>query len=186
MDRFHPCPGCCYDPPPAQSRRNRKSGEKRMIGRFSMGLLASTVLLTGAASAVEVKRKVEMDGEIAKVWADVGGWCAIATWHPAIAKCEESESGGKKQRTLTTKDGGVIKETMTKSTETSYSYQIDESPLPVSNYTATFAVTPDSDDKEEVNVVWSAKFDPKGKEADAKKVITDIFKGGLDAIKKKY
>jgi hypothetical protein len=157
-----------------------------MIGRFSIGFLAATALLTGAASAVEVKRKVEVDGELAKVWADVGGWCAISTWHPAIAKCEESEAGGKKQRTLTLKDGGVIKETMTKSADTSYTYQIDESPLPVSNYSATFSVIPDDDDAEEVNVVWSAKFDPKGKEADAKKAIEGVFKAGLDQIKKKY
>ncbi len=155
-----------------------------MIYHLSVGVLALAFMTTGA-SAVEVKRKVEVDGEIAKVWSQVGGWCAIGTWHPVIAKCEESESGGKKQRTLTTKDGGVIKETMLSSTPTSYTYQIDESPLPVSNYQATFSVVPDDDDKEEVNIVWSAKFDPKGKEADAKKVINDIFKAGLDSIKKK-
>lgn len=154
-----------------------------MIYRVSVGALALAFMTTGAA-AVEVKRKVEVDGEIAKVWSQVGGWCAIGTWHPVIAKCEESEAGGKKQRTLTTKDGGVIKETMLSSTPTSYTYQIDESPLPVSNYQATFSVVPDDDDKEEVNIVWSAKFDPKGKEADAKKTMTDVFKAGLDNIKK--
>lgn len=156
-----------------------------MLNRLAMSFVAATFALTGAANAVEVKRKVEVDGEIQKVWAEVGGWCAIGTWHPAIAKCEESEEGGKKKRTLTTKDGGVIKETMTASTDTSYTYQIDESPLPVEKYTATFGVTPDDDDKEEVNIAWSAKFDPKGKEDDAKKVIDGIFKAGLDALKKK-
>jgi hypothetical protein len=84
-----------------------------------------------------------------------------------------------------TKDGGVIKETLLKSTATSYTYQIDESPLPVAKYTATLSVEPDDDDKSEVNVVWSAKFDPKGaSEDEAKKVIAGIFKGGLDQIKK--
>jgi hypothetical protein len=157
-----------------------------MSGRFFASLLAVSVVLTGAASAAEVKRKVEFDGDIAKVWGEIGGWCAIADWHPVIAKCEEKSDGGKKMRILTTKDGATIKETMTKSDATSYSYQIDESPLPVANYTATLAVMPDNDDKSEVNVVWSAKFDPKGaSEDEAKKVITGIFKGGLDAIKKK-
>lgn len=156
-----------------------------MFKRLAIGFLAASFVMTGAAAAVEVKRKVEVEGEIAKVWSQVGGWCAIADWLPALAKCEESDEGGKKRRTLTTKDGGIIKETMTASTPTSYSYQIDESPLPVSNYTATFSVIPDDDDKEEVNVVWSAKFDPKGKEADAKKVLNDLFKSGLDSIKKK-
>ena len=156
-----------------------------MIKRLAGGFLVASFALTGAASALEVKRKVEVDGKIAEVWSKVGGWCAIAEWHPALAKCEESEAGGKKQRTLTTKDGAVIKETMLSSTATSYTYQIDESPLLVSNYTATFSVAPDDDDEDEVNVAWSAKFDPKGKEADAKKTMNDLFKAGLDNIKKK-
>jgi hypothetical protein len=156
-----------------------------MSHRLFAGVLAAGLLLSGAASAVEVKRHAEIEGEVAKVWAKIGGWCAIADWHPAIAKCEENNDGGKKNRVLTTKDGGVIKETMLKSDAASYTYQITESPLPVSNYTATLAVVPDDDDKDEVNVVWTAKFDPKGtSEAEAKKVITGIFKGGLDQIKK--
>jgi hypothetical protein len=157
-----------------------------MSARFFAGFLAASFALTGAASAVEVKRHNEFDGEIAKVWAKIGGWCAISEWHPLIAKCEEKDEGGKKIRILTLKDGGVIKETLLKSEAASYTYQIDESPLPVANYTATLAVVPDKDDKSEVNVVWTAKFDAKGaSEDEAKKVIAGIFKAGLDEIKKK-
>jgi hypothetical protein len=157
-----------------------------MNHRFLVLFTASTLLLGGAASGAEVKRKLEIDGDKAEVWGKIGGWCAIKDWHPVIAKCEENSAGGKKRRVLTTKDGGVIKETMLSSTETGYTYSIDESPLPVANYTASFAVVPDSDDKEEINVVWSAKFDPKGKtEAEAKAVIDGIFKAGLDEIEKK-
>jgi hypothetical protein len=111
----------------------------------------------------------------------VGGWCAIADWHPAVATCEEAEAGGKKMRTLTTGDGAVIKETMTGSGDTSYAYQIDESPLPVENYTANFAVEGDAD---KARIVWTANFDPKGDEAEAVAVIQGIFDGGLEAIKK--
>jgi hypothetical protein len=146
-----------------------------------------TVLLGGAASGAEVKRSVELEAEKAKVWAKIGGWCAIADWHPAIAKCEEKTEGGKTRRVLTTKDGGVIHETRLTATETGYSYQIDESPLPVANYSANFAVVPDADDEDEINVVWSAKFDPKGAtEAEAKAVIDGIFKAGLDEFKKMF
>ena len=156
-----------------------------MSYRMTASALAVTFALTTQAHAAEVTRKVEVDGEKAKVWATIGGWCAIGSWHPVIAKCEETQSGGKKHRTLTTKDGGVIKETMQQSGETSYTYSIDESPLPVSNYTATLSVVPDADDAEEVNIVWSAKFDPKGDEAAAKTVIDGIFAAGLAEIKKK-
>jgi hypothetical protein len=157
-----------------------------MNHRFLATFTAITLLLGGAASGAEVKRKLEIDGEKAQIWAKVGGWCAIADWHPVIAKCEEKAEGGKKRRILTTKDGGVIKETQLTTTETGYTYSIDESPLPVANYTASFAIVPDSDDKDEINIVWSAKFDPKGAtEAEAKKVIDGIFKAGLDEIEKK-
>jgi hypothetical protein len=157
-----------------------------MLGRFCIGFIAATVALTGAASAIQVKREVDAKGEAAKVWADIGGWCAISTWHPAIAKCEETEAGGKKHRTLTLKDGGVIKETMLKSGKTSYTYRIDESPLPVSQYTATFAVVGNKGAGKGSKVMWSAKFAPKGKAADAEKVIGGVFDGGLGQIKSKY
>ena len=157
-----------------------------MLSRFAGTFIVATIALASTAHAVEVKRKIEIVGEAPKVWAQIGGWCAIADWHPAIAKCEESSANGKPVRTLTLKDGGVIKETQLKTTATSYTYQIDESPLPVTNYTATFAIAPD-DDESEVNVIWSAKFDPKGaSEDEAEKVIAGIFKDGLDAIKKKH
>jgi hypothetical protein len=171
--------------PAHQCRQKYVPGDKRMNNRFLAIFAATTFILGGAASGAEVKRKIEIDGDKAEVWAKLGGWCAIKDWHPVIAKCEETTEGGKKRRVLTTKDGGVIKETQLTATETGYTYQIDESPLPVANYTASFAVVPDNDDKEEINVVWSAKFDPKGKtEAEAKAVIDGIFKAGLDEIEK--
>ena len=40
-------------------------------------------------------------------------------------------------------------------------------------------------DDDEVNIIWSARFDPKGASAvEAEKVIDGIFKDGLAAIKK--
>jgi hypothetical protein len=144
--------------------------------RFFASCLALTFAFATAATAAEVQSKLEVSGDQSAIWEKIGGWCAIADWHPAIAKCEEGDADGKKTRTLTTGDGAIIKETMLSSDATSYSYRIDESPLPVSNYTATFALTGGE-------VVWTAEFDPKGDEAEAKKVIQGIFDGGLDAIK---
>jgi len=148
--------------------------------------VAITLLLGGAASGAEVKRMIEIDGEKADVWGKIGAWCAIKDWHPVIAKCEEKTEGGKKVRVLTTKDGGVIHETQLTTTDTGYTYRIDESPLPVANYTASFGLEPTKDAKDEISLVWSAKFDPKGAtEAEAKTVIDGIFKAGLDEIEKK-
>ena len=67
-----------------------------------------------------------------------------------------------------------------------YKYEIVESPLPVKNYQAQFTLTPDDDDLDEINFAWSAVFDPADGTTPevARKVITDIFKAGMDNIKK--
>ncbi len=156
-------------------------------------VLASALILAGAAAtttsafAVEVKQRIEIEGEMAKVWDKLGGWCAISAWHPAVAKCEEAKDGDKVKRTLTLQDGAVVKETMTKTEANSYSYVIDESPFPVANYSATFSAVPDDDDKDEINILWVAKFDAKGvKDDEAAKIMKGVLKGGLDNIKKMY
>lgn len=147
-------------------------------------LLASAALATTAyaASETKVSQKVEINGKAADVWAKIGAFCAIKDWHPAVAKCDESKEGDATFRTLTLKDGAVIKEKLTGTKDNSYSYSIVESPLPVIGYNAVFSVVADDDDEDEVNVVWTATFMPKGKEADAKAVIEGVFKGGLDNI----
>lgn len=156
-------------------------GVNDMAYRIAAGILLTAIVFAGPASAAEVTSSIEVEGTQAEVWAKVGGWCAIADWHPVVAKCDESEAEGRKTRTLTTGDGAVIKETMLEGGDTSYGYRIDESPLPVENYTASFAADAAGD---KVRVVWSANFDPKGDEAEAVKVMQGVFDGGLEAIKK--
>jgi hypothetical protein len=145
-------------------------------------LIASmAVMTTGtvAAQAVDVRQVTELKASPAAVWAKVGEWCAIKTWHPAIANCDASKKGF---RTLTLKDGGKIVEKLTKTGPNSYSYDIVEGPLPVKNYKATFAAKADS--LGSTDLTWTAKFDAKGKsEADASAVINGIFEAGLKNIK---
>lgn len=151
-----------------------------------LGLAACTAMcsLTSAAHALEVKEKTEIKGTPAAVWEKVGGWCAIKDWHPALAACEETKEGDIVRRILTLKDGGKIKEKLTGQTKDSYSYVIEESPLPVKNYSATFKMIPDADDDDEVNLVWTAKFEASGKsDKEATDVITGVFTGGLAGIK---
>lgn len=126
----------------------------------------------------------EVEQQRKAVWDKLGGWCAISTWHPAVAKCEESKEGEDTFRTLTLKDGGVIKERLLEAGSMTYKYEIVSSPLPVKNYSAQFSVTPDDDDLDEINVLWSATYDAEGKpDKEARGVIDGIFKAGLDSIK---
>jgi len=167
---------------------------KKLINCLVAGAMLALVSVPAIAASVAVGKKLEvnvdpkkMNEEKAALWAKFGGWCAIKDWHPAIASCEESMEGDAKFRTLTLKDGGgKIKEKLLESVDGRYKYAIIESPLPVKNYEAQFALTPDDDDEDEINFAWSATFDPAdGKTAkEARGVIDGIFDAGLDNIKK--
>ncbi|WP_045837833.1 SRPBCC family protein [Hyphomicrobium sp. 99] len=153
------------------------------------GMLAAAPLAEAASLAVGKKLELKvnpakMKEERDRLWAQFGGWCAIKDWHPAIASCEQVTEGDAKFRILTLKDGGKIKEKLLDVKPNFYRYEIVESPLPVKNYQAQFALTPDDDDEDEINFAWSAVFDANGKpDTEAKGVIDGIFKAGLDNIK---
>jgi Polyketide cyclase / dehydrase and lipid transport len=165
-----------------------------MNSLFKAGFVAAAIV-TGAgvaqAASLFVAKKVEvivnpkkMEAEKKALWAKFGGFCAIKDWHPAVANCEETKDGTDTFRTLTLKDGGKIKEKLLDSKPYLYKYAIVEGPLPVKNYEAQFALTPDDDDKNEVNFAWSSTFDADGKpDKEARGVIDGIFKAGLDNIK---
>jgi polyketide cyclase/dehydrase/lipid transport protein len=154
------------------------------------GVATGTSVANAASLAVGKKLELKVDPkkmneERTRLWNTFGGWCAIKDWHPAIASCEELTEGDAKFRVLTLKDGGKIKEKLLDVKPNFYRYEIVESPLPVKNYQAQFALTPDDDDEDEINFAWSAVFDPADGKTDkeARDVITGIFKAGLDTIK---
>lgn len=153
-------------------------------GKLLLVATAAVLFGTGQAFAIEVNKKIEPPGVPAAVWEIAGDFCAIKTWHPVVADCVESKEGDVVFRTLTLKDGGTIKEKLVDSDDTSYSYEIVESPLPVKNYTAKLWVE-DSERANRTVVHWDAEFDANGASDDeAKKTIGDIFAAGLKGIKK--
>jgi hypothetical protein len=154
---------------------------------MKLALATGLALVIGSSSAyaLTVKKKRDAPGDPEEVWALIGDFCAIKNWHPAVANCEESKEGDVTYRLLTLKNGGKIKEKLTGTEETSYSYEIVESPLPVKNYKATLEVEEDEDSPDRSEVEWEATFDANGaSDEDAQKAIAGIFEDGVKAIKK--
>ena len=152
---------------------------------LAAGLL-SLGSLSGAALAAEVKETVEIKAGPDQVWTAIGDFCGIAQWHPVLAGCEMAETDGMRVRTLTTKDGAKLIEPLENWDDAgrSYTYRIQESPLPVQNYVSTIKVTSEG---ETSTVEWSGSFEPKGaSEDEAKGVISGIYKAGLEALQKKF
>ena len=139
------------------------------------------VLAAQPAVAASLDKSVDVAGDAAGLWARIGPFCSIKDWHPMIGQC--TEAGG--VRTLKTKDGKatfVEKETARDDKAMTYSYEIEQSPLPVTRYVSTFKLTPRGKDK--ANVEWLSTYTPaEGKDADAANAIGGIYQAGLDAIR---
>lgn len=152
-----------------------------MVGRVGY-MVAASVLLSSTANALEARVSKETQSSPAAVWAAIGDFCGISTWHPAVAKCELSTKDGATFRTLTLKDGAKLLEKQTgfDANAKNYSYTIEEGPLPVANYKSTLKVT----GTEGAAVIdWSGNFDAKGAAgAEAVKIITGIYSAGADAL----
>jgi len=136
------------------------------------------------ASAATLSRSVDVNGTPAAVWAMIGPFCAIKDWHPAIGACTQ-DGAAPPTRTLVTKDGkATFVETQTARSDAThlYSYTFKSSPLPVTRYASTIAVTAKGDGMS--TVTWSSTYTPDpGKEKDANDALTGIYDSGLGAIK---
>ncbi|MEX5728418.1 hypothetical protein Ga0609869_001771 [Rhodovulum iodosum] len=109
----------------------------------------------------------------AALWEEIGGFCAIADRYLRLASCEEEEIEGARHRRLMADDGAEILELYAdKGGATGYRYEIVESPLPVADYEATFAVAESGAGS---TVTWSSRFTADGvTEAEAAGILGGI------------
>lgn len=129
------------------------------------------------------------------VWVKVKDFGAMNTWHPAVEACAAPD-GNKigSRRTLTLKGGGSVVEELESHSDAdkSFSYRMKEAgPIPVTNYSSTFAVKPGSAAGTTL-VEWRGAFyrgspnnDPPPDKNDEAAVaaVTGIYKSGLANLK---
>lgn len=148
-------------------------------------VMSAAVLALAAATpalALDVSRSTDIAAPPAKVWATIGDFCGISSWHPAVEKCNPSTMAKKPMRTLSLKGGGAIVEEQVSRDDgkMDYTYRIIESPLPVDHYKSTISVAPSADGSK---VTWVGSFKAKGADdAKAESVIAGIYEAGLKGI----
>lgn len=120
-----------------------------------------------------------------ELWKVIGGFNALPDWHPSIEKSELEEGGT--VRRLSIAGGVTLTEKLVDANdnERTYTYTIDQSPLPVNNYKATIKVR-QNEDGSTSTVDWSSEFEPVGPETDAVKTIQDIYQVGFDNLRKMF
>ena len=152
----------------------------------AVAIAAGLIMAASPAFALDVSKSVTTKAKPAAAWQTIGDFCAIADWHPAVEKCEESDANGTKRRTLTLAGGGgtLVEELVSRDDDKmAYTYKIVDGPLPVQNYQSTISVSPNGDGS---TISWTGQFDAKGaSDADAEKVIAGIYDAGLNSIAEK-
>lgn len=119
------------------------------------------------------------------VWAALSDFAGIKVGG-AITSFETTGSGVGMVRTIGM-GGGKVVERLDRHDATArvFAYSIinDDSPLPVSGYSAAVVITPKGEGA--CNVNWSGTFEPRGaSEADASKVVEGIYRGGIKGARR--
>lgn len=171
---------------------------KLVTALMTLAFLAPAVAAAAIDETLRIKETIEINAPPEAVWAKVGNFGDMGSWHPAVAKTEitggtNNEAGA--TRVLTLQDGGKINEVLISRDDAGMvlKYEITESVLPLREYGATLLVQSAGEGKSKSTVTWRSMFkrkDPanpaKAGEDDetAKSVITSIFKSGLENLKK--
>lgn len=129
-----------------------------------------------------IERWVELDADADAVWREIGGFEAVADWHPAVASAERVDIEGEPHRRLTLKDGGALMERLVALHPLRYVYEIVDGPLPVSGYRSTFSVSTRPEGG--CRVFWSSIFEAEDETADD--IIAGIYETGLEAIRERF
>jgi carbon monoxide dehydrogenase subunit G len=172
---------------------------KQLLLGFGFAALLC-VSMTGAFAAapeLKVSQSVTIAASPDKVWAIIKNFGDL-TWHPAVKASPATD--GENVGSVRTLDlgGPKLVERLTAKSDAmmSYSYAITDDPanvkvVPVTDYQSTIKVTKSGKGSK---VTWSGHFhraDPSAKPAadqddkSAIKAVTGIYKGGLDALKKR-
>ena len=122
---------------------------------------------------------------------EVRDFNGLPKWHPLIRDSRiENDAASDRVgciRNFNLKDGGNIREQLLTLSDfdLSCSYSILESPMGVSNYTATLKLTPITDG-ERCFIEWSAEFDcaPERERELADLVGNGVFQSGFDSLKR--
>lgn len=167
--------------------RDQASNAKCVVQAVGLGAL---VACAGAALAAEpalsVVETVQLTTTPARTWAAISDFGAWQTWHPAFVSTQVVQGDGHSRgtvRVLMTKDGGKFTEELLAfdAASRSYQYRIIESPAPVTDYASTIQV---KENKAGSTVEWPSSFNVKAgtSEADAKKLISGVYRAGLDNL----
>jgi hypothetical protein len=142
---------------------------------------------------IRVMASSVVNAPIQGIWALLGDFSTINQWLPGIASCVLDEGGTVKgigsTRRLTFADGGKMREELLGLSEqdTSITFAIIESELPIANYVSTIRLQPVTDGDRSY-ISWTGEFEVTGDQHEqmALRMKHDIYQPAFDALKKRF
>ena len=137
---------------------------------------------------MHVFRSMIIDAPIEKTWAAVRAFDGVAAWNPGVEGAT-LENGAATQvgvvRSLKIADGTIFRETLLthSDVETFYTYDILESPLPVTGYVSTHRFIPITHGQQTLSI-WESWFEcAPDNAAEMEQVVGDtIYIGGMAGL----
>jgi len=128
-----------------------------------------------------------------EVWARIRDFNGLPSWHPAIrdSRIEDALPADKVGciRNFNLQNGDNIREQLLGLSDYDLfcTYSILESPMPLTDYTATIRLTPITDG-DRCFAEWSAEFDcaPEDEDDLVSNIGTNVFQGGFNALKRRF
>ncbi|WFR72538.1 SRPBCC family protein [Prescottella defluvii] len=134
-------------------------------------------------------RTIVVAGDADSVWAHIGDFDGLGAWHPAVppAELEGDPTRVGSIRTFSV-DGQVVARELLVARDPearTYSYQVLDPMLPISDYVATLAVTPQGDGSE---IRWSAEYKSEDEAvATVEQIFGDgVYVTGLQAVQEHF
>ncbi len=137
---------------------------------------------------MHVFRSMIIDADIDRVWSSVRAFDGVVNWNPGVVKAT-LEGGAPTAtgtvRTLDIVDGTVFRETLLAHSDNAhlYTYDIIESPLPVTGYVSTHRFIPITHTRQTLGI-WESRFDCAPEDATQMQKIVgdDIYIGGMAGL----
>ena len=132
------------------------------------------------------KATVDINLSPDELWQVIGGFGSLPDWISNV--CQSRLADGGRVRYLHDQIGRTFVEKLERydAAARSYSYSIVESPVGVSDYLATIAVTGINGGRAS-HVEWSTRFTPAGiSEQEARETFEGIFSTGLKELASRY
>ncbi|MCE7029672.1 SRPBCC family protein [Jiella avicenniae] len=134
-----------------------------------------------------------IDAPASEVWALIRDFNGLPNWHPRMVESHIEDDLAANEigavRNFQTATGANLREKLIGMSDDDYSvtYQILQTPAPITNHRATLRLFPVTDG-DKCFAEWTATFDcpPEKAEAEAAGMGKNVFQGGFDALKKHF